>query len=222
MAVKSIISEQGFSSPVPSGFSGNGGFVPVGGILAYNPGYYTNGTNVGFTVTGPALNTAASINSFLNSSGWYVCDGAAVNVSGSPIWNAASRFLPKLDDTRFLAGASTAGTQAGANSVSLVAANIPALGGSVTSAGSTVATAVTTTGSEAYAWMGTNASAVAFTGNLVGSGLYAADLAAVGSNLGVPSLTVNSGQSVSIPNASPTAVAILPQYLSTYYIIRVF
>jgi hypothetical protein len=201
--------------------NGGGGTLPVGSISAYNPGYYTGSNNVGFTIAGPSSNTAAAINAYINSRGWYVCNGTALNVPGSLIWNAASRFLPKLDDTRFLAGATTAGTQAGSNSVSLVAGNIPALSGS-TAASNTTNMSANRDHSHSFGQDATNLA------GYPGSGLQ---LSGAGNSfVGVTSLSTANLEhqhpipslTVSIPNASPTAVAILPQYLSTYYIVRVF
>ena len=98
---------------------GVAGTVPVGTIVAYNPGYYTNGTNGGFTVVGPTSNTIADVNAFLNLSGWFVCDGDVVSVGSSPIWNGAGRYLPQLNNSRFLMGSTTAGTAAGANTTDI-------------------------------------------------------------------------------------------------------
>lgn len=95
------------------------GFVPHGGIIPYNPGYYTNSSNGGFTEVGPAGNTIANVNSFINPDGWYVCDGALVNENKSNIWNDAGRRLPNLTDDRFLMGNSAAGVTGGNNSINL-------------------------------------------------------------------------------------------------------
>lgn len=81
---------------------------PVGSIIAYNPGYFTNTANAGFTVTGPAGNTVAQVNTYLPEN-WRVCDGAALNDPSSPIWVGAGRNLPNLTSSRFLRGATTAG-----------------------------------------------------------------------------------------------------------------
>ena len=90
------------------------GCLPVGSIVAWQGGYYTNGSNAGFTsVLG---NTVALANTYLNPFGIYVCDGAAVNDAASPIFNAAGRYLPNLTDSRFLMGSTTAGGIGGDNS----------------------------------------------------------------------------------------------------------
>jgi hypothetical protein len=89
---------------------------PVGSIVAYNPGYYTNGSNGGFTLVGPSANTAAGVNAYIPSN-WRVCDGSALNDAGSTIWVGASRYLPNLSDSRFLMGSTAAGTAGGSNTM---------------------------------------------------------------------------------------------------------
>lgn len=80
------------------------GVAPPGAIVAWCPGYFTDGSNGGYTNVQGAGNTVAQQNTFLNGDGWYICDGAAVNNASSPIWNAASRYLPNLTDDRFIMG----------------------------------------------------------------------------------------------------------------------
>ena len=92
-----------------------GGVAPVGTITGWVGGYFTNGTNGGYTRVLGSANTVAGANAYLNPLGWYVCDGAALNDGDSPIWDAAGRYLPNLDDDRFLMGDTTAGTQGGSN-----------------------------------------------------------------------------------------------------------
>lgn len=88
--------------------------VPVGVVVPFIGGFFTNAANAGFTnVIG---NDAATINALLNADGWYVCNGAAVNNAGSSIFNGAGRYLPNLSDSRFLMGSTGAGTIGGATS----------------------------------------------------------------------------------------------------------
>ena len=62
--------------------------VPVGTIAAWVGGYFGDGLNGSFTnVLG---NTVAAANAYLNASGWYVCDGAAVNSASSAISRPAA------------------------------------------------------------------------------------------------------------------------------------
>lgn len=89
---------------------------PVGAILFWLPGYFAAAGNVGI-VPVLSLNTVAAANAYLNSLGWYVCNGAAVNVPGSLVWNAASRYLPNLTDSRFIMGSTAAGATGGSNTM---------------------------------------------------------------------------------------------------------
>lgn len=94
---------------------------PVGSIIAYVPGYFTNGSNAGFTYRMVSANTIAAVNALLNSSGWYVCNGAALNDAGSGIFNGAGRYLPNLTDDRFFMGDTVAGGIGGTNSNNIAA-----------------------------------------------------------------------------------------------------
>ena len=105
---------------------------PVGAIMAYAPGYYTAIDNGGFTITGPSGNTVNECNTFLPDN-WRVCDGAAINDAESPIWNAAGRRLPELTDSRFMRGATAAGSAAGANTKTLNTPQLPSHGHSASS-----------------------------------------------------------------------------------------
>jgi len=90
--------------------------VPMGAIIAFMGGYFTANWNVGFTnVIG---NTAATINALVNADGWYVCDGVAINIPASTIFNGTGRYLPNITDTRFLTGSSGAGVTGGSNTTS--------------------------------------------------------------------------------------------------------
>ncbi len=92
---------------------------PVGSIIAYSPGYFTNGSNAGFTYQIVSANTVAAVNTLLNPKGYYVCNGAALNDSASGIFNGAGRYLPNLTDDRFLMGDTAAGSIGGANTSDL-------------------------------------------------------------------------------------------------------
>jgi len=94
------------------------GGVPVGAVIPFIGGYFTNGSNAGYTnvLGGTAGNTVAKVNSLLNSTGWYVCNGATINLGNSPIFNGANRYLPNLTDSRFIMGSTVAGGIGGSNS----------------------------------------------------------------------------------------------------------
>jgi hypothetical protein len=80
------------------------GECPVGGVIGWQGGYYTDGINGGYTRVLEAANTVVGANGYLNPKGYFVCDGAAPNDADSPIFNAAAKYLPNLTDDRFLMG----------------------------------------------------------------------------------------------------------------------
>jgi len=104
------------NSPIPTTVTSQ---IPAGSITAWNPGYYTNGLNAGYTFALGSANTVAAANAYLNPLGYYVCDGAALNDSRSVIFNGASRYLPNLTDSRFLMGSTAAGAGAATGSNTL-------------------------------------------------------------------------------------------------------
>ncbi len=90
--------------------------VPVGTIIPYMGGYFSDSGNAGFTsVWG---NDAASLNARFNEDGWYVCDGAMLNLPGSPFFDGVNRYLPNLTDDRFVMGSTSAGGVGGSNTIS--------------------------------------------------------------------------------------------------------
>lgn len=91
------------------------GTSPIGTITPWLGGYFVNNANGSFTNV--LANTVANVNTLLNSSGWYVCDGSAINDVNSPIFNGTSRYLPNLTDSRFLQGSTTAGGIGGSNTL---------------------------------------------------------------------------------------------------------
>lgn len=82
------------------------GCVPVGSIVAWLPGYFTNSSNGSYSAVSITL-----------PSYYKECDGSALNDSASPIFNGAGRYLPNLTDSRFLMGntSGNAGTTGGSN-----------------------------------------------------------------------------------------------------------
>jgi len=89
--------------------------TPVGAIIPIVRAYFTNGSNGGMTAVG--TNSAAGLNALYNAGGWYVCNGAALNLVDSPIFNGAGRYLPNLTDARFLEGSTAYGATGGSNSM---------------------------------------------------------------------------------------------------------
>jgi len=89
--------------------------IPVGVVIPFIGGYFTSSANAGFTnVIG---NTAATINTLVNGDGFYVCNGAALNLAGSSIFNGSGRYLPNLTDSRFLMGSTGAGSLGGSSTM---------------------------------------------------------------------------------------------------------
>lgn len=90
--------------------------VPVGTVIQWIGGYFTNNANAGFTsVLG---NTPAAFNALYNSEGFYACDGALLNLAGSGCFNGAGRYLPNATNSVFLMGFTSAGTIGGSNDAS--------------------------------------------------------------------------------------------------------
>lgn len=240
---------------------GGGGLLPAGAIVAYNPGYYTDASNGSFTVAGPAGNTVADINSYLNGQGWYVCDGAAVNEAASPIWNAASRHLPNLSDDRFLRGATAAGTTGGSNTTNIdhdhqVTSNVTVNSHTLTTAQIPSHThsinhdhGAANTGNQSAnhthnhlnagsGYNGPDVNALAFRSvNIIGSNVTSSTNSVSHTHsFNMPSFSGTSGSAgsdgghshgatnntVTSAGASVTSVSIVPTYLSTFYIVRVF
>jgi len=88
-------------------------FLPVGSIIPYFGGYFTSGAS--FVITEAGGNNSSSVNSALPDK-WRVCDGSSLNDSESPIFNSSGRYLPNLDDGRFIMGDSSVGWGGGNDS----------------------------------------------------------------------------------------------------------
>lgn len=96
------------------------GSVPVGSIIPWVGGYFTNGSNGGYTNALPDYNTVEYVNNYLNPQGWYVCNGASLAVDGSPLFptgGVSTRYLPNLTDSRFIQGSTTAGGTGGSSTM---------------------------------------------------------------------------------------------------------
>lgn len=198
----------------------SGATIPVGAIIAFNGGYYTNWTNGGFTsVLG---NTVANVNAAVSSSGYRVCDGSALNLPGSPIFNGSGRYLPNLTDSRFLMGSTTAGTAAGTNSAS----HSHKLAASTFTSGATTLTAsqmpVHSHPQNVSANPGSGGTGVRvdYASNATGASTYAQGIS-TGNAGGGGSHT----HSITLPTTAGTGDASVvenrPQFLSCIYIMRV-
>lgn len=99
---------------IPIQYSG----APLGAIVSFLPGTFSNSSNGTFTVRLGATNDADSVNTWLLANGydhWRVCDGKAYNIAGSPLYGGSNRFTPNITDDRFLMGSTTAGDLGGSN-----------------------------------------------------------------------------------------------------------
>ena len=90
--------------------------VPVGTIVPWIGGYFTDGSNSSYTLVLGDTNDADGVNAYLDS-GWRVCNGAELNDSASTIFNGAGRYLPNLTDDRFLMGDIAAGGTGGSSTM---------------------------------------------------------------------------------------------------------
>lgn len=88
--------------------------VPVGSVVFFSGGYFSNSSNGGFVnVLG---NTVTAVNAYANPYGFYGLSGAECNVPGSPIFDGPGRYLPKVTDDCFIMGDTIVGTVGGTNS----------------------------------------------------------------------------------------------------------
>jgi len=198
------------------------GQVPVGTIVAWNPGYFTNSSNSGYNFVLPAANTIAAANTYLNPMGWYVCNGAAVNVANSLIFNAASRYLPYLTDQRFLMGFTSVGSSGSSNThthtVSGHYHDTQGLGATIN---------ITSSGPHSHTYSQASSDSTLGT---VGTGAYNISTTVSTSSDSHTHLHASfngyvgkvTGGSNGDSNITSSSTSHLPQYLSTLYIIRVY
>lgn len=168
--------------------------VPVGAVIPFIGGYFTNGSNAGFTnVIG---NTASAINTLYNADGFYVANGAACNVPGSLVYDGAGRYLPNLTDDRFLMGDTAAGT----------------IGGTATHQHSTGSFTLTTTEipSHTHAINGTGTGG----GTLLPQTLY-------GDAPGLSVWTQATGSGAAHNHGNTGSTNTLPTFLSCWYLVKV-
>lgn len=197
------------------------GAVPVGGVIAWIPGYFGTTPNQGYASVLAVTDTVANANVYLSPKGWRVCDGTALNDATSPIWNAAGRYLPHIADSRFLQGSATVGGTSAAGANVLTDHNhTTASGGSLTAAGQTLGSSTVVAsvsgGSAAVGAAGsganTNLDGVTPVGR-AGGALFGINLAHTHAASAV-SGSVGGG-------ADPSSTENRPQYLKCFYIVRV-
>jgi len=91
--------------------------IPVGMIVPWLGGYFTDGNNGGYTDVLAGGTDIAAANSYLSGFGFRVCDGSEYYNVNSQVFNAAGRFLPNLTDDRFIQGSNIGGQSGGINSI---------------------------------------------------------------------------------------------------------
>ena len=93
------------------------GVVPVGTIVAWVPGYITDGSNTDYVQKlGLGNDNVSDANSYLNTMGWRVCDGTSLSDNSSPIFyteGVTVKYTPNLTDKRFLQGSFSVKVKAG-------------------------------------------------------------------------------------------------------------
>lgn len=221
---------------------------PIGAIVPYVPGYFTNASNAGYAVAGgPAANTEVAVAAYLLAQGgaWRVCNGNVPNDADSPIYNTNARYMPNLSDQRFLRGNTTCGAIGGADSVTLAITNLPSHNHGATGLSNASSSVSGSTGSTSTGTKSANAShnhtdpggnpAKIYTG---AGGTPAFGSSGVGSFVSlastntdhthsIPSLSVSgtaAAQTISGNTAntgSGTAFSIIPKFLDCFYIQRI-
>lgn len=98
--------------------------LPVGSVIFWQGGYYTDSNNGGFVnVLG---NDIASVNARFNAQGMYACSGVELYVAGSLVYDGPGRYLPNITDDRFIVGGLAAGSHGGSNTMAHThSVNIP-------------------------------------------------------------------------------------------------
>jgi len=199
------------------------GAFPIGGIIAYLPGYFTNASNLSFTPVSIAL-----------SGEWKVCDGSVCNDIESPIFNGSGRYLPNLSDSRFIMGSTIANAgQSGGNTdntVALGTGNLPSHTHTIAHTHSFSATSgndsVSHIHTRAFPRSGSGSSGGArYIGEVTPPGTsianidYGANSAAHVHSISGTTGASSNGNSGSV--GSGTAFSILPKYLTAAYLIKI-
>jgi len=205
---------------------------PIGSITAFSGGYFTNSSNGGFTMVQAGGNNAAAVNAALPAN-WRVCDGAALNDPESPIFNGGSRYLPNLDDNRFIMGSTSVGATGGANSYDLththsISVSVAAANPGHTHSFSGYAKLHARYVSSSPSHLAQQKAVAAWPSNvnLIGSWVVGGD--PVNEYVGTDVIGSVSGNSMSHGHSASSslgtglgATTVIPQYLTCFYIMRV-
>jgi microcystin-dependent protein len=183
--------------------------------MAYSPGFFTDGSNGGFT-TGLSANTIAAANTELYPT-WRVCDGSYLNDSSSMYFNGSGRYVPNLTDDRFIMGDTACGNIGGTSTM----AHIHSMShdhGSFSTYSTTISTSQMPSHSHNTR---TNATGVDPSGtkNVLGTDTDGYDTATTGGG-GSHNHTLNPPY-LSAVTGSSTITENRPRFLSTFYIIKV-
>ena len=163
------------------------------------------------------------LNTMLNSSGWYVCNGAALDLVGSRNFDGSGRYLPNISDGRFLMGSTSPGVVGGANSANIN--HTHSINPPNTASSSTTLT-TSQMPSHNHAQYVTNA----VPGGSATRYDFRGDGASTAYSQGVNTGDAGGGQShnhtldiaaFTSDNSSVATVATMPKYLACKYIIRV-
>lgn len=99
---------------------------PVGAIVAYMYGTFTNTSNGGFGARTALGRNASTIDAIVRPLGWKVCNGAAINDPDSPFFKGAGRHVPNLTVSRFIRGSTSIGATGGTSTSTSHVHTIPA------------------------------------------------------------------------------------------------
>ena len=198
--------------------------VPIGSILAWLPGYFTDGSNGGYT----------AVTSIELPGNWKECTGANINDSNSPIFNGAGRYIANLTDDRFLMGdvAGSAGGIGGDNTISAHTHTVPA---HYHGMGTGATLNITSSGSHTHvpdSYANIMASGSGSNGITIGSGIFSFDFSAAlvasshahtsGNFSGLIGLVTGGvNGNASMTSGSDGGIDNRPKYLSCRYIQRI-
>ncbi len=81
---------------------------PIGSVIAFLPGYFTDGSNGGWTY----VSAVGTLTDYFK-----ICDGSALSAVASPLLGGTGRYLPNISDDRFLMGSTAYGNIGGSSTM---------------------------------------------------------------------------------------------------------
>jgi hypothetical protein len=200
--------------------------VPIGTIVSYLPGYFGNNSNGSYT--GVALTLP---------DGWVACNGTQYIDILSPIFSSTGRYLPKLDDSRFIQGNVTAvrGVAGGRtnNEYTLTVANLPQHSHTLDHThiwSGSAENCANLAHSHTMTWFtadsgGAQLPGVVYAGSSAGTTYTSSSATSLNHNHNITNTNGNStytGNSGNYPTNNTTQpFSILPKYISVTYIMKV-